>query len=213
MQVKEKATLTWWSDIMNSSALTWTRAQVRVRVSPGALPGHQLIPQRRDPPADVHGRDGFHKQSPILQAEAAHGGLSVLVLRQQELQIARALQVHMRPLNTDTEDKPSLVNHAAHWGPCVSGYLGVAVGLDAHVEPRPVCSGGRRVGPQVDNDGSGGIEPLQRALRAAEVDLLHVSAVRLVAQAAAGRVQGVKTTAHFQNDKARSGSDEHMEEI
>lgn len=86
--------------------------------------------------------------------------------------------------------------------PCVSAYLGVAVGLDAHVETRPVRSGGCRVGPQVDNDGSGGIEPLQRALRAAEIDLLHVSAVRLVAQAAAGRVQGVKTTAHFQNDKA-----------
>lgn len=54
---------------------------------------------------------------------------------------------------------------------------------------------GRRVGPQVDDDGSGGVEPLQGALRAAEVDLLHVSAVRLVAQAAAGRRQGLKTTA------------------
>lgn len=65
---------------------------------------------------------------------------------------------------------------------CVS-YLGVSVGLDAQVESRR----GRRVGPQVDDDGPGGVEPLQGALGAAEVDLLHVPAVRLVAQAAAGR--------------------------
>lgn len=60
-------------------------------------------------------------------------------------------------------------------------------------------SGGRRVGPQVDDDGPGGVEPLQRALRAAEVDLLHVSAVRLVAQAAAGRGRGLKTIAWVKN--------------
>lgn len=70
------------------------------------------------------------------------------------------------------EDKTSLMNQACpvgqFWEPInapvpitgVSLYPGVAVGLDAHVE----TGGGPRVGPQVDNDGSGGIEPLQRAL-------------------------------------------------
>lgn len=82
-------------------------------------------------------------------------------------------------------------------------YLGVTVGLDAHVETRPVRSGGRRVGPQVDNDGSGRVEPLQRPLWAAEVDLLHVSAVRLVAQAAADRVQGLKTITCFKKKKTK----------
>lgn len=72
---------------------------------------------------------------------------------------------------------------------CVSLYLGVTVGFDADVQTRPVRSCGRRVGPQVDNDGPCGIEPLERPLRAAEVDLLHISPVRLVAQAAAGRSQ------------------------
>lgn len=42
------------------------------------------------------------------------------------------------------------------------------------------------VGPEVDDDRSGGVEPLQRALGAAEVDLLHISAMGLVAQTTAG---------------------------
>lgn len=44
---------------------------------------------------------------------------------------------------------------------------------------------GLGVRSQVDNDGPCRVEPLQGALRAAEVDLLHIPAVRLVAQAAA----------------------------
>lgn len=43
--------------------------------------------------------------------------------------------------------------------------------------------GGLCVRPKVDNDGSSRVEPVQAALRAAQVDLLHVSAMGLVAQA------------------------------
>ena len=44
---------------------------------------------------------------------------------------------------------------------------------------------GRRlsVGPQVDDDGPGRVEPRQGALGTAQVDLLHVSHVGLVTQA------------------------------
>lgn len=82
-------------------ALTQTRAQVGVRLSAGAPRGHQLVLQRRDPPADVRGGDRFHKQGPVPQGKAAHGGLSVLSLRQQERQLASSLQVHVGPLKTE----------------------------------------------------------------------------------------------------------------
>lgn len=62
-------------------------------------------------------------------------------------------------------------------------YLGVSAGFDTHVEACRVSRGGLCVRPKVDNDGSSRVEPLQAALRAAQVDLLHVSAMRLVAQA------------------------------
>lgn len=63
-------------------------------------------------------------------------------------------------------------------------YLGGRIGFDASVEACHVSRQGLGVGSQVDNDGPRRVEPLQGALRAAEVDLLHIPAVRLVAQAA-----------------------------
>lgn len=65
-------------------------------------------------------------------------------------------------------------------------YLGVVAGLDAHVEPPCV----RHVGTQVDDDGPRRVKPLQGALRAAQVDLFHVTAVRLVAQTTADKEGG-----------------------
>lgn len=44
-------------------------------------------------------------------------------------------------------------------------YLGVSAGFDAHMETRHARR--RRVWPQVDDDSSRRVEPLQRALRAA----------------------------------------------
>lgn len=128
----------------------------RVGLVSGRLRGDQLILKGRDPPADVPPRGRLHEQRPLLEAEAAHESGRLLRLRQQQPQLSGALHVQR-------------------------GAARVRPGLDAGVE---VCRG-RQVGPQVDDDSSSGIEPLQRAFSTAQIHLLHVPRVRLVRQPAA----------------------------
>lgn len=64
-------------------------------------------------------------------------------------------------------------------------YLGVGAGPDAHAETR--CVRRQHIGTQVDDDGPCWVKPLQGALGAAQVDLFHVTAVRLVAQTTADK--------------------------
>lgn len=132
----------------------------------------QLILKRCDSLADVVLCGGLHKQRPLLETEAAHvtGGLSRLWQQRSELS---------GPLHV--QRGPSRVNAR----------------FDAGVQ---ALAGSRRrlqVGSEVDDDGTSGIEPLQRTFGAAKVNLLHVPAVRLVRQTAAERNQVVKTTTLF----------------
>ena len=117
----------------------------------------QLVLECRDPPADVHVRDGLDEERPLLDAEALHLALSLVLLTQQQPQLAVAVQVDV-------------------------GASGVRRGFDADGE----AGGGRghHVGSEVDDDGARGVEPLQGALRAAQVHLLHVSGVAFMSQTA-----------------------------
>lgn len=117
----------------------------------------QLILERRDPAADVHVRDGLDEERPLPDAEALHLALSLVRLAQQQPQLAIAVQVDV-------------------------GASGVRGGFDADREAGG--GGGHRVGSEVDDDGPRGIEPLQRALGATQVHLLHVPGVAFVSQTA-----------------------------
>lgn len=119
----------------------------------------QLVLERRDPPADVHVLDGLDEQRPLLDAEAVHLSLSLVLFAQQQAQLSVTVQVDVG----------------------AEGFFG---GFDADGE-----LGGRRghrVGSEVDDDGPRGVEPLQRALGATQVHLLHVPGVALMSQAAGG---------------------------
>lgn len=157
------------------------------QVRSGPLTGHQLILERRDPPADVCLWDGLHKESSLCRAETVHRAQSLVLLRQQHPQIPVMLQIHMRALNVEGQEDTRELHASRYHGNMLMSllYLGVSVGFDARVKSRRVSRRGLRVWPQVDKDGPCGVEPLQRALRAAQVDLLHVPAVRLMAQTTA----------------------------
>ena len=120
----------------------------------------QLVLELRDPPADVHARDGLDEERPLLDAEAVHLALSLVPLAQQQPQLAIAVQVDV-------------------------GSAGVRGRFNADRE----ASGGRgnRVGSEVHDDGPRGIEPLQRALGATKVHLLHVPGVAFMSQTARRR--------------------------
>lgn len=122
----------------------------------------QLVLERRAPAADVHVRDGFDEERPLPEAEAAHLAPSLLLLAHQQAQLAAAVQVDV-------------------------GASGLRRGFDADGE-----AGGARgdgVGPQVHDDGPRWIEPLQGALRATQVHLLHVPGVAFVHQTAGRKEQ------------------------
>ncbi len=121
--------------------------------------GGQLVLKGSDSPADVPAGRGLHEQHPLLQTEAAHASGRLVLLRQQQPQ--RSGPLHVQP-----------------------GPARVRPRLDAGAQG---TLRRRQVGPQVDDDGSCGIEPLQRAFGAAQVHLLHVPRVRLVHQPAAHR--------------------------
>jgi len=124
----------------------------------------QLVLERRDPAADVRVRDGLDEERPLLDAEALHLALRLVLVPQQQPQLAVAVQVDI-------------------------GAAGLGRGFDADGEAR---GGGRgRVGSEVDDDGPRGIEPLQSALGATQVHLLHVPGVALVSQTT-GRKGGEK---------------------
>lgn len=119
----------------------------------------QLVLERRNPPADVRTRDRLDEERPLSDAKAVHFPLGLVLLTQQQPQLPFAVQVDVRP----------------------GGVLG---GLDADGE---AGGGGRQgVGSQVYDDGSGGVEPLQKALWAAQIHLLHVPGVAFVGQPATG---------------------------
>lgn len=141
-----------------------TAQRVRLWSQPVA---DQLVLERRDPAADVCVRDGLDEERPLPDAEALHLALSLVLFAQQQPQLAVAVQVDV-------------------------GAPGVRGGFDADGE----AGGGRRdrVGPEVDDDGPSGIEPLQRALGATQVHLLHIPGVAFVSQTAGGTGRG-KTSA------------------
>lgn len=78
---------------------TFTRVQVRVHVPPRSLAGHQFVLEGRDPPADVGHGSCLHEESSLGQLEAAHRALSVVLLRQQQCQVAGPLQINVRTLS------------------------------------------------------------------------------------------------------------------
>ena len=129
----------------------------------------QLVLERRDPPADVRVWDGLDKERPLLDAEALHLALSLVLLSQQQTQLPVAVQVDV-------------------------GAAGLLGGLDADGEASG--GGGDRVGPEVHDDGPRGVEPLQRALGAAEVHLLHVPGVAFMGQTAGGQTRKEKSVNH-----------------
>lgn len=117
----------------------------------------QLVLERRGSATDVHVRDGFDEERPLGDAEALHPAPSLVLLAQQQPQLAVAVQVDV-------------------------GASGVRRGFDADGE----AGGGRGddVGSEINDDGPGGVEPLQGALRAAQIHLLHVPGVAFVHQTA-----------------------------
>lgn len=117
----------------------------------------QLVLERRDPPADVHVRDGLDEERPLLDAEALHLALSLVLLTQQQPQLAVTVQVDVSA-------------------------SGIRRGFDADGEAGG-CRG-HHVGAEVNDDGACWVEPLQGALRAAQVHLLHVSGVAFMSQTA-----------------------------
>lgn len=124
----------------------------------------QLVLERRGPPADVRVRDGLDEESPLLDAEALHLAPRLVLVAQQEPQLAVTVQVDV-------------------------GAAGFRQGFDADGEAGG--GGGQRVGSEVDDDGPRGVEPLQGALGAAQVHLLHISGVAFVGQTT-GRREGEK---------------------
>lgn len=140
--------------------MIWLTAQ---RVCVWSQPvADQLILERRDPPADVHVRDGFDEERPFTDAEALHLAPSLVLFTQQQPQLAITVQVNVSA-------------------------SGVRRGFDADRE----VGGSRRdrVGSEVNNDGPRGIEPLERALGATQVHLLHIPGVAFMSQTAGGKEQ------------------------
>lgn len=137
-----------------------TTKRVRIRARPVA---EQLVLERRGPAADVHVRDGFDEERPLADAEALHLPPGLVLLSQQQPQLSVAVQVDV-------------------------GAPGVRGGLDADRE----AGGGRGdgVGSEVDDDGPGGVKPLQGALRATQIHLLHIPGVALVHQTAERKERG-----------------------
>lgn len=135
----------------------------------------QLILERRDAAADVHVRDGLDEDSPLLDTEALHLALSLVLITQQQPQLAITVQVDV-------------------------GAAGVCRGFDADRE----AGGGKgdRVGSEVNNDGPRGIEPLQRALGATQVHLLHIPGVAFMSQTT-GRKERGKTSADINHSRLR----------
>ena len=82
-------------------SLTYTRVQEWEHVCPRTLTGHQLVLESCNLPAYVGLWDGFHKESPLCQAETKNSALSLVHLCQQQPQIPSPLQVHMRTLKQE----------------------------------------------------------------------------------------------------------------
>lgn len=123
----------------------------------------QLVLERRGSAADVHVRDGFDEERPLPDAEALHLAPRLLLFAHQQPQLAATVQVDV-------------------------GASGVRRGFDADGE----AGGGRGdgVGSEINDDGPRWIKPLQRALRAAQIHLLHVPGVAFVHQTAERKEQG-----------------------
>lgn len=118
----------------------------------------QLVLEVRDPPADVSLRHCLDEQRALVDAEAVHFALGLLGFAEQQAEFTHPLQVDVR----------------------AARFVGR---FDAH---REVGGGQRRhVGPQVDDDGARRVQPLERALRAAEVHLLHITRVPFMGQTTA----------------------------
>lgn len=136
-----------------------TTQRVRIWSRPVA---EQLVLERCGSATDVHVWDGFDEERPLGDAEALHLAPSLVLLAQQQSQLAVAVQVDV-------------------------GASGVRGGFDADRE----TGGGRGddVGSEVNDDGPGGVKPLQRALRAAQIHLLHVPGMAFVHQTAERKEQ------------------------
>lgn len=136
-----------------------TTQRVRIWSRPVA---EQLVLERCGSATDVHVWDGFDEERPLGDAEALHLAPSLVLLAQQQAQLAVAVQVDV-------------------------GASGVRRGFDADRE----TGGGRGedVGPEINDDGPGGVKPLQGALRAAQVHLLHVPGMAFVHQTAERKEQ------------------------
>lgn len=122
----------------------------------------QLVLERCGSAADVHVWDGFDEECPLLDAEALHLALSLVLFAHQQPQLAVTVQVDV-------------------------GASGVRRGFDADRE----AGGGRGdgVGSEINDDGPGGIKPLQRALRATQIHLLHIPGMAFVHQTAERKEQ------------------------
>lgn len=135
----------------------------RLRIGAGPVVD-QLVLEGRDPPADVSLRHGLDEQRPLVDAETVHFAFGLLGLAEQQAQFTHPLQVDVRAARFPGR-------------------------FDAHGE----VGGGRRrhIGPQVDDDGARRVQPLERALRAAEVHLLHIACVSFMCQTTARDRKGV----------------------
>lgn len=122
----------------------------------------QLVLERRGSAADVHVWDGLDEERPLADAEALHPSPSLVLFPQQQPQLAVTVQVDV-------------------------GAPGVRRGFDADGEAGGGWGDG--VGSEVHDDGPGGVKPLQSALRATQIHLLHVPGVAFVHQAAERKEQ------------------------
>lgn len=136
-----------------------TTQRVRIWSRPVA---EQLVLERCGSATDVHVWDGFDEERPLADAEALHLAPSLVLLAQQQSQLAVAVQVEV-------------------------GAFGVRGGFDADGE----AGGGRGddVGSEIHDDGPGGVKPLQGALRAAQIHLLHIPGMAFVHQTAVRKEQ------------------------
>lgn len=136
----------------NIAEIHLTTQRARIWSRPVA---EQLVLEHCGSAADVHVWDGFDEERPLADAEALHLAPSLVLFAQQQSQLAVAVQVDV-------------------------GASGVRRGFDADRE----AGGGRGdgVGSEINDDGPSGVKPLQGALRATQIHLLHVPGMAFVHQ-------------------------------
>ncbi len=117
----------------------------------------QLVLKRCDSPADVRVWHGLDEERALLDTEALHLAPSLVLFTQQQPQLSVTVQVDV-------------------------GASGVCRGFDA--DGKAGSGRGDGIGSKVDDDGPRGIEPLQKALGATQVHLLHIPGVAFMSQTA-----------------------------